>query len=848
MGRIAVGGPPVKGGTGPSRTDFKDLKQQILSRLDVAGEFHALGVRFSKDHENASGWRECYAVDRDESKPSAGVNVQNGYYFDQVGDDKGINLFDFAVKRGEHTDFNSALQHYKQKAGLAGQGGAKAKKVRTLGPVVKEYSYHDADGGLVMQVTRHDPKDFRQRRPDGFDIDGNIVWKWNLVGVKVVPYRLPRILESKDSGATVYVCEGEKDCDLLNSLGLIATTIPMGAKKNNQYIAVLCEPLRGRHVVVIADNDEVGGIHAEAVCAALQGFAASVTLISAADFRGVDLPPKGDVSDYFALGGSLESLVELATLAPGWVPVQPLKVVRPDDSSDGSKAGKIVPIEADDDPHRMANVFIKQEFTDQNGNVTLVSHRDDFFRYADTHYELYRDLRTDLVAVIKEDADKRNVEKIEKIIDQLVAAGTKDIDPDKLPKVMKVTPSRVTAAELALQSETSVSANVDPPCWIDGGFNLPHAVNIMSAANGLVDLESREILPHTPKFFSPFSALSYAYDPSAPAPKRWLRFIHEELWPDDPESARQLQKWFGYLLTPDTRHHVILLLLGPRRSGKGTIARIIEALLGSHNIDAPNLSSLATPFGLMSLLGKTAAIIKDARFHGSTSDMAVVIERLLNISGEDEITIDRKYKEPLKVKLRSRLMIISNEEPNFRESSTALASRFIPLLLKESYFGKEDVGLTDALLGELAGILNWAIEGRDMLAEDGRFNIPASSKSLMEDIEEMSSPAHHFGETCCRMLGPDDQAEVEDKDLPPCSDFYEAWCIWCQRTGHHSGSDSVFYRNFRSAFSKILITRPRSSDGVRKRRYRGVALNEVGESYRLCFPTKPMTKSDWRVD
>src|SRR5690606_33425381 len=100
--------------------------------------------------------------------------------------------------------------------------------------------------------------------------------------------------------------------------------------------------------------------------------------------------------------------------------------------------------------------------------------------------------------------------------------------------------------------------------------------------------------------------------------------------PDDPEAIQTLQEWFGYVLTPWTALQKMLLLVGPKRSGKGTIGRILSAMLGAHNVAGPTLSSIGMNFGLSPLLGKLLAIISDARMSGRV-DQAIVTERLLSI-------------------------------------------------------------------------------------------------------------------------------------------------------------------------------------------------------------------------
>jgi putative DNA primase/helicase len=115
-----------------------------------------------------------------------------------------------------------------------------------------------------------------------------------------------------------------------------------------------------------------------------------------------------------------------------------------------------------------------------------------------------------------------------------------------------------------------------------------------------------------------------------------------QLWPNDPQSISSLQEIFGYCLTGDTRQQKAFLLVGPRRSGKGTIARILARLIGADNTVAPTLAGIGTNFGIAPLIGKRVAIISDARL-GGRADQQAIAERILSITGEDAITIDRNF-------------------------------------------------------------------------------------------------------------------------------------------------------------------------------------------------------------
>ena len=289
----------------------------------------------------------------------------------------------------------------------------------------------------------------------------------------------------------------------------------------------------------------------------------------------------------------------------------------------------------------------------------------------------------------------------------------------------------------ALMAEVFIRDDIAVPSWL----KATGPADPIPLRNGLLDLAAGRLHPHTPRYFGSYS-LPFSYDPNPPTPYHWLRFLMT-LWPKDREARRTLQEIIGLLLTADTRHQKIFLLVGPKRSGKGTIARIIRQLLGPENVAGPTLGGLTKDFGSQCLIGKPAAIIADARL-SSRSDAAVIAERLLSISGEDVQTIDRKYRDPWTGMLPTRFVILTNELPKLSDSSGALASRFIILTLAESFYGREDHGLLNRLLAELPGIFAWALAGKRRLAKRGRFEMPKSSAAAVERLEMLSSPITAF--------------------------------------------------------------------------------------------------------
>jgi putative DNA primase/helicase len=372
-------------------------------------------------------------------------------------------------------------------------------------------------------------------------------------------------------------------------------------------------------------------------------------------------------------------------------------------------------------------------------------------------------------------------------------------------------PNRYKIANLldALAAIVYLPESVAMPSWLD---ERSHDGLIVSVQNGLLDVGRRELLDHTPSFFNA-TAVPFPYDEDAPTPARWSRFLRE-LWGEDTDSVSVLAEWFGYVVSGRLDLHKILLLVGPTRAGKGVIARTLGQLVGVDNVAGPTLSSLSGDFGLAPLLGKTLAVVSDARLNGRNG--SVVVERLLSISGEDTLTVNRKYREQWTGKLPSRLMLCSNELPQLGDASMAITGRFVPLLLERSWYGREDLGLEDELAGELSGILNWALAGLEALTERGRFTRPPSVDDTIRILQDLASPVAAFvRERCTR--GPDEQVAVDE--------LYKAWRAWAGENGHTQTNKSTFGRDLRAALAgRLRVSRPWGSGEDRPRVYIGVGL------------------------
>jgi hypothetical protein len=184
-------------------------------------------------------------------------------------------------------------------------------------------------------------------------------------------------------------------------------------------------------------------------------------------------------------------------------------------------------------------------------------------------------------------------------------------------------------------------------------------------------------------------------------------------------------------------------------------------------------------------------------------------------------TVDRKYRDPWTGRLPTRFVVLTNEIPRFSDASGALASRFVILTLTNSFYGREDITLTDQLLAEAPGIFNWCMEGLDRLVERGHFVQPQVAQNALQHLEDLASPVGAFVRDRCVV----DPERVVDKD-----ELWKAWKEWCSDEGAHPGTKSVLIRDLRASVPGAIPRRLVDDDGNRRNVVAGIRLQPTVEN------------------
>ncbi len=290
---------------------------------------------------------------------------------------------------------------------------------------------------------------------------------------------------------------------------------------------------------------------------------------------------------------------------------------------------------------------------------------------------------------------------------------------------------------------------------------------IVNVRNGLLDVTTGELKPHTPDFLSPIQ-IGAAYEPGARS--ELVESFVEAVFPGD--AAGLAYELPGYLMVPDTSLERAIMLLGDGSNGKSTYLTMLEAFLGgTANVSAVRLQSLdSNRFASAGLYGKLANIVADLDVEAVKSSGT-----FKQIVSGDTISAERKYGTPFSFRPYARLLFSANEPPPSHDTTYAYFRRWTVVPFGAKFAGKsKDKELKAKLCrpAELTALLNLAIEGLARLRTRGDLAEPASLVAASRDFRAaVDSAAAFVNEEC--IPGPD--YRVGQKQL------YEAYKAWCER-------------------------------------------------------------------
>jgi putative DNA primase/helicase len=567
-----------------------------------------------------------------------------------------------------------------------------------------------------------------------------------------------------------------------------------------QLIPGLAEaPWQGRLVYLCFDSDAVANPNVRraewhlAEVLARHGAAVKVVRLPAGD-PGLDSAPAKVGLDDFLVAHGPAAFREL--LAAATDPEPPVAVA---------------PIEAADDPHRLARLFIAERCRHADG-LTLRFWREEWQRWDGSAYRVLPDgeLGAELTASVKREMDRVNL-----LAQKLAAAKG-----EKPPPARKVTRGLTGNVQLALASLTVLPGIVNQPTWLAG--TVGERRNLIALSNGLLDLDAlfavkADVLPpHSPLWFSAV-CLPYPFEPDADCP-RWSAFLERNL-EGDRERVALLQEWYGLCLTRDTNRQKFLVMEGEGANGKSVACAALEALLGADNCSHVPLEVFGERFQLETTLGKLANIATEV------GELDKAAEGFLkSFTSGEEMQFDRKYKPPVTAAPSARLVLATNNRPRFSDRSGGLWRRMILMPFRvviaaddpTRVYGMDKREWWEAS-GELPGILNWALVGLDRLRQQNRFTESKVCNEALVEYRTENNPARMFLLEKCR---------VSPEGQTACGQLYQAYRNWCQGNGYSPLADRSFGKEVKRVFPKA-DRREAGPRGCREYVYAGITADQL---------------------
>ncbi len=298
---------------------------------------------------------------------------------------------------------------------------------------------------------------------------------------------------------------------------------------------------------------------------------------------------------------------------------------------------------------------------------------------------------------------------------------------------------------------------------------------LLNTSGGTVDLRTGQVRPCDPRDRIT-KVTGTGYDPAA-ASESWETFLAQAI--PDVEVRDFLRRLIGLSLIGKTPEHVLPILTGTGRNGKGTFVRTVAAALGDYAIEAePDLflaRDRAHPTGQMDLRGVRLATMQE-----TDEGKRLAVGTVKRLTGGDTIRARAMRQDFVQFEPSHLAMMITNHLPKVPADDPALWARLLVVPFDMSFLGREDTTLGDRLLLELPGVLAWAVRGYGEYAAR-RLDPPEAVKARTRTYQVSSDAIAQFVEDKCLTVG-----------YVRSSELWAAWTAWCRDSGEEPGGQRQF--------------------------------------------------------
>jgi P4 family phage/plasmid primase-like protien len=349
------------------------------------------------------------------------------------------------------------------------------------------------------------------------------------------------------------------------------------------------------------------------------------------------------------------------------------------------------------------------------------------------------------------------------------------------------------------------------PCSLDGSLSTE---DVLAMQNCILDLVTGKTVPVSDQFYT-FNYMMYNYDPKAISDK-WGRFLWD-ITGGDTEIMQLMQMWAGYLLMSTTKYQKFLLCVGDGANGKFVFFDTLAAAIGKDNVSNVPLACFADTSKIFSTYGKAVNMSNE-----NTRDIESSVESIIKeYVGGDKMLWRQLYNEAFSAYPTAKLMFATNELPIIRDPSDGIWRRMLYLPFDVQIpEDQQNKNLARELQEpeELSGILNWMIEGRELLIKNDGFIVPKTCQEKLNQYRDESNSARLFVNEFLE-VNPD-----FDEYLTK-SDVYRKYKEWCADNGRRPKNNSHFGQTVQKCFAMSKSCRP-LINGKKVTAYEGIKYQE----------------------
>ena len=514
-------------------------------------------------------------------------------------------------------------------------------------------------------------------------------------------YKQKNIEWAKSHSQTLYIVEGEKDVDTLTKkLKLPAVCSPHGAgsgRLENKWREEYNALFSGADVAILADNDEAGRALAEHIAVEILPFAKSVKLPDLS-FEWEDLKPKGDITDIYesdtpicgmTIDRSIALRLEALTVCTeGFIPPVKEEKPRPD--------------------------YPEWTYDGRNGR--------------ELNEQLY----------ITDFAERHGVKCINNLL-----YSVDGLFPDGRAKQLIISDILPYVERCHDKKAVSLLNGIKQYCYIDTPDPSPDKLHFKNGTltkdeNGLFTVFSPE------KEFC-LNRFAADYDPNAPKPERFLKYLSEVYHEDDRVT---LQQYCGYCLLPSTVLQKMLIILGSGGEGKSVLGAILNGVIGETNCFNESINTLQSRFGVANIENKLLFIDDDL------SENAIHSARNLKtlVTNKGIISAERKGIQDNQIKAYARFLCFGNFPIQaLYDTSEGFTRRQLILEAKPKAPDRTDNPYLDReiLKNEAEGVLLWLLEGLNTLIQNNLvIAVSERTQTVSDNIKRENDTVALFLDEC----------------------------------------------------------------------------------------------------